>query len=74
MDISVQSVNNGIASTNEERWVRVKGRPEGANIGRVIGSREMDHGVGHCSFILFEETGEVATYRSRDTEPAPKPA
>lgn len=70
----VISVSNGIMSTNQERWVRVKGRPDEANVGRVVGSTQMENGVGYCSFILFEETGEVATYRSRDTEPVPAPA
>lgn len=76
MDTSPQviSISNGIMSTNQEQWVRVQGRPDEANVGRVVGSRQMENGVGHCSFILFEETGEVAMYRSRDTEPVLAPA
>jgi hypothetical protein len=72
MDTSVQvtSISHGVMSTNEKKSVRVKGRPAGADVGSVVGSKQLEK-VGHCYLVLFEETGEVATYRSSDTEPVP---
>jgi hypothetical protein len=74
MDISVHTISNGIGSTKEESWVRVKGRPAGANVGRVVGSTQIGSSPGHCYLIEFVETGEVATYRSGATEPVAAPA
>jgi hypothetical protein len=70
MNISprVVSSSHGVLSTNEKKWVRVKGRPDGADVARVVGEKQMEGGVGHCYLLLFEQTGEVATYRSNDTE------
>jgi hypothetical protein len=72
MNISprVVSSSHGVLSTNQKKSVRVKGRPEGADVGRVVGEKQLEQ-VGHCYLVLFEQTGEVATYRSSDTEPVP---
>jgi hypothetical protein len=75
MNISPRVVSStyGVTSTSDQRWVRVKGRPDGANVGRVVGERQIDNEVGHCFDIFFEATGELATYRSLDTETVPAP-
>jgi hypothetical protein len=68
MYIPVQNVNSGAASESQGQWVRVKGRPLEDNVGRVVGNKRFDFGVGNCRYVLFEDTGEVSSYREADVE------
>ena len=70
MDISVQSVSHGQTSTNKVKWVRVRGRGPGNDIGRVLDSSQTTAGLAER--VLFD-TGEIATFLSSHTEDVPPP-
>ena len=74
MNFSVRTETFG-SGDKPQQWVKVKGRPDGANVGRIIDTNEIGTtGDARVNYILFEETGEVAMYRWSDLEKVPAPA
>lgn len=67
----MQSVPHGQTSTNKVKWVRVRGRGPGNDIGRVLDSSQTTAGLAER--VLFEYTGEIATFLSSHTEEVSPP-